>query len=313
MRVIPRCRLRPDLGQPCASVYHGTAASPQWGEKEGSLSRAGSGSKVTPKAAAGALQGRATDPSRISPISPCPAGLSLQGRANAARAPRSCRRRFLRMRGEIRMRRKARPSLIEGNTHPAAPPGPAPAFAFSQREFPPPGQRLRRTAASPSSPAAAAALGEVTAEPAERLRKEDAPGAPGSPRQRGMREGIASAPPQREALGPRTGSGEKTRTRKQPQFALLTPSPAPSRDAMPPPHPRCAHPSRSMRIPPAASATPGERGGGTRRGGTADPGAPLPGSPRRRTPPAPRPRTHLGRAARGRRAHLLPKRPHTKS
>lgn len=124
MRVIPRCRLRPDLGQPCASVYHGTAASPQWGEKEGSLSRAGGGSKVTPKAAAGALQGRATDPSRISPISPCPAGLSLQGRANAARAPRSCRRRFLRMRGEIRMRRKARPSLIEGNTHPAALPPP---------------------------------------------------------------------------------------------------------------------------------------------------------------------------------------------
>lgn len=66
-------------------------------------------------------------------------------------------------------------------------------LAFSQREFPTPGQRLSRTgsAASRTSPAAAAALGEVTANPAERLRREDAPGAPGSPRQRGMKESPA--------------------------------------------------------------------------------------------------------------------------
>lgn len=140
----------------------------------------GCGSKVTPKPAAGALQGKAANPSCISP---CPAGLPLQGRANAARTPRSCRRRFLRMREDIRMRRKACPSLIKGDTQPAGLP-PAHPLAFSQREFPTPGQRLRRTgsAASRTSPAAAAALGEVTANPAECLRREDAPGAPGSPR-----------------------------------------------------------------------------------------------------------------------------------
>lgn len=98
--------------QPACSGGRRRAASP---------GRGGGGSKVTPKPAAGALQGKATNPSCISP---CPAGLPLQGRANAARTPRSCRRRFPRMRKEIRMRRKACLSLIKGDTQPAVPPPP---------------------------------------------------------------------------------------------------------------------------------------------------------------------------------------------
>lgn len=178
------------------------------------------------------------------------------------------------MREEIRMRRKTCPSLLKGDTQQAvsSPNRTRTRLPSSHREFPTPGQRLCRTAASRTSPAAAAALGEVTAKPAERLRKEDAPGAPGSPRQRGMKE--SPAPRRSGKRSVPAPAARKTRTPQTP-FAAAVPPPTllPSRfsvpsprDAMPPAVraslPVHAHPPRRIRYT-------GRGGGGTRRGGPA--------------------------------------------
>lgn len=79
---------------------------------------------------------------------------------------------------------------------------------------------------------------------------------------------------------------------------------------------RCVVPQPGARIPPAAG-TPGRDAAGEEGGMLSAPESPAdtpttipPGHPGGGRPAAP---THLGRAARGRRAHLLPKRPHTKS
>lgn len=234
----------------------------------------GGGSKVTPKPAAGALQGKATNPSCVSP---CPAGLPLQGRANAARTPRSCRRRFLRMREENPNAEKSLPIPDQrGHSASRAPslPGPAPArflpkgISSPWAEAPPHRQR-----GFPNFPSCSrcprGGHGQPRRAPAEGgcAGRSRLPPAAGD-------EGIASAPPQREALGPRTGSGEDAnpanplRSRSSPSYPPPQPFPgtlSPGRDA----------PRPGARIHPGPCASPPphpvhrEKGGRTRKGGPA--------------------------------------------
>lgn len=296
----PCCCLLPDLGQPCASVYPRAAAT-----QGGRRNHRGYGEQAAPQSlqmGAPTSQCRgSTKPLCIShyppPHSTFPRDYSPAGKGIPHSL--SCRKKI---RGANPKKTPPYGTHLQQGLVP---------INFSRREFQSPERSRSRTPAPFAAPhrpqrggiaasrCAAAALREVTAKNAPRPRA--APSLPPAFIKEKTNKAAQPSPQPGTLPSPVHTHRRRRKTRPEPQQSRAHRAPG-ARTVLPPPRgaePRREAPQRPP-VPPSTRHPPGHHSRRKPRCMHAQP------------PPPPRP-AHLARSARGRRAHLLPKRPHTKS